>query len=366
MATIMLRNFGGMAPSANAQAIGEEQATYAQNLNLRFADFRPLAANASVIAATAGQSLYRFESNGTFITRTVPVNFVRGPIPNDATERTYYTGDGAPKVVDNTGTVRQLGVPQPGAAPTVSITSGAVIYSEEDARSERVTKFGQVFDKVRANLTKPSYGITNTELGQAPFTGKFTAGGSGDLDAAYFIIAGANSAGGNFTATNASHNNLNDWRAGFEVGVGVAYANIKVRAEGMALAAGLSAALRTVTGPNGATTPLMSVETADGFVKVVTENLALADKNRDECIVRMKANLNEFVKLADSGDPGSSAARGEIEAFYARSDISGIVGAAITTAVSEIISAMKNYTGGNGTSIPITGKPGSPGYFLNP
>ena len=59
MASIILRQFGGMQPSANKKAIPESAATYVRNLDLRFGDFRPLPVAASeatpslTMAATA-------------------------------------------------------------------------------------------------------------------------------------------------------------------------------------------------------------------------------------------------------------------------------------------------------------------------
>lgn len=360
MASIQLRNFGGMAPSANPQAISEAQATWVQNLNLRFADFRPLAAPAVATAATAGQSLHRFESTGAFITRAGIVNFVRGPIPNDATERTYYSGDGAPKVVDNTGAVRQLGVPQPAAAPVATVNALAQ-FSEDDAKAARLNKFAEIMDKVRANLTAPLFGLEFSELDgfdQMP----------SDPTSFLFRIPGSLSSAGNFMPANASHSNLNDWRLGFTLyGSNPVKAGslMQLRATGMGIGTGMAAALQTVTAP-GSAQPLIAPDMATGIVATLTDAIKVADTNRDECIARMRTRKAEYVALANTGDPGSSASRGEVEAFYARADIAGIIGAAVTTAVSDIIGALQSYTGGSGSPLPITGKPGQPGYYVDP
>ncbi len=64
-----------------------------------------------------------------------PVHAVRGFDPADTTERTYFTGDGAPKVTDNlaldgVGTqdnptaTRPLGLPAPAAGPSVTTVGG--------------------------------------------------------------------------------------------------------------------------------------------------------------------------------------------------------------------------------------------------
>ena len=64
-----------------------------------------------------------------------PVHAVRGFDPADTTERTYFTGDGAPKVTDNLAldvvgvqdnptATRPLGIPAPASGPTVNTVVG--------------------------------------------------------------------------------------------------------------------------------------------------------------------------------------------------------------------------------------------------
>ena len=64
-----------------------------------------------------------------------PVHAVRGFDPADTTERTYFTGDGAPKVTDNLAldgtdpqnnpaSTRPLGIPAPATRPTVTTVAG--------------------------------------------------------------------------------------------------------------------------------------------------------------------------------------------------------------------------------------------------
>jgi hypothetical protein len=67
------------------------------------------------------------------------VHPVRGYDASDTTERTYYTGDGAPKVTDNTMALttppfptasRPLGIPAPASAPTVIASGGSSTVME--------------------------------------------------------------------------------------------------------------------------------------------------------------------------------------------------------------------------------------------
>lgn len=363
MASIQLRNFGGMAPSANPQNLPEAQATFVQNLDLRFGDFRPLATSANVVAATAGAALHRFESTGTFITRTVPVNFVRGPIPNDALERTYYSGDGAPKVVDNTNQVRQLGVPQPAAAPVVT---PVVVdeFSEDDAKGWRLRLEAQVINTIRGNISTPFMGLSAADLGA-----RFLPPGPAILGEATALLSIPGTlTNGAFLPTNRSHSNLNDMRLGYHLSTSgattTARVELTVRGVGMQTNFGpdiLKNILHPVTGAQ-----LISDGVITGILDGVADLIAPANTNRDECIARMKPLLASFLALADSGDPGLAAARGDVEAYYAQSEIEGIIGAAVTNAVSSIIAILKGYTGGNEASLPITGKPGIPDYYFDP
>lgn len=72
------------------------------------------------------------------------VSVVRGMSANDATERTYYTGDGAPKATDNTiglaaapypSAYRDLGVPAPNVALTATLVTDGETYAATENRS---------------------------------------------------------------------------------------------------------------------------------------------------------------------------------------------------------------------------------------
>lgn len=361
MASIVLRNFGGMAPSANPQAISESTATWVQNLNLRFADFRPLAMPANVQAASAGQSLYRFETTGAFITRPGAVSFVRGLIPNDTTERTYYTGDGAPKVVDSTGEIRQLGVPAPTAAPTVTALKSDE-FSESDAVAARDETLSRIQYAVRGALGFNAITYNVAVKSDAELASKFIVGLAGIYLSAQYIafnIPGAMSGSG-FIPTNPSHNNLNDPRLGFRLesidGTMKAFVPLLGRMRGAVVAPNTSALLQAVTHPVTFTT-FIKPELADSVTANLVERIKVPNQTRDETITKMRALLDEFVKVADSGDAGSPMSKGAVQAFYARADINNLVEAAITRAVSAAYSAMRGYAGENNTNLPVTGTP---------
>lgn len=173
MAAIKVTGFGGLRPSADPRLLQDTAAQTAQDLHMRFEDFRP--AKSDVTVASSGVSnpktIYRFNrvSGGAFnsnpatgwTVRAGDVNFVKGQINDDSNERTYYTGDGAPKATDLTGTVRTLGVPAASSAPTVTLNVVDEFTYEEYAKLVRQHVVA-LRETVTKNLTTLWYGSTST------------------------------------------------------------------------------------------------------------------------------------------------------------------------------------------------------------
>lgn len=358
MASIVLRNFGGMAPSANPKSLPEAAATYVQNLDLRFGDFRPLALPAVLAAASAGGTLYKMEGAANFITRPGVVHFVRGPIANDATERTYYTGDGAPKVIDLTGEVRQLGVPAPVAAPAVQVVVNDE-FSEADATLARDEILTRIKYSVRGSLGGQYLGLTASDLSPKFALNAIDGWLPGEFEDAFFIINGTMSGDG-FIPTNPAHNNLNDPRMNFRLvnqsGTMRAYSVITPRVRVPVFNASVSTNLQAIEHPT-TYQPFIKAELANSVAANIAERIKVPEKTREDCVARMKQLTARYIEIADNGDSGVALMNGQVAVFYARPEIVGLVNAAVTRAVSMIFSAMKGYTGGNGTPLPVTGDP---------
>lgn len=339
MAVLVMRNFGGMAPSANPKLLPDGGAAYCRNLDLRYGDFRPLpgAANAATIAA--GSTLYKFETTGGFITRTAVVNFVRGPIATDTTERTYYTGDGVPQVTDNTGDTRQLGVPKPAAAPTVAVNATSQ-YSKDDAAAAQQSKLAEMTSTINAHLVQTYVGLTDTDLAS-----DFVAG-PGDAPWLYYFKIDGTLSGGVFSPTNANHRALMTDRLGFHIdtvaGVTTGYANLEVRGAQLAFDANLSSALAAITGATGSGT-LLSSDQVSAITADLTDGLKAADAARDAAIVRLRAIKEEFVRVADSGSVAIAANYSAVQNFYASANVSQAVNEAVTRCANAIKSMMNAY-----------------------
>jgi hypothetical protein len=142
---IRLDNFEGIVPRVRDRLLGDNQAVVAENVDLRNGSLRPIREPGSVTSIPSGHiSLYLY--NDDFLSWETDVDVARGPIANDAFDRIYYTGDGAPKVLGTDGGVQKvfdLGIPKPDQTPTVTTQqkpeggytrSWGYFYEEPDGR----------------------------------------------------------------------------------------------------------------------------------------------------------------------------------------------------------------------------------------
>ena len=131
-----IMGFGGVMPRTNASMLPDNMAQVASNCTLWNKDLRSLKAPLSVVTphqiGITIKSIYRIgqEVGETqyWMAWGTDVNVVRGMIAGDTSERTYYTGDGVPKVTNLAmATIGglgypvlsyALGIPAPVLAPT--------------------------------------------------------------------------------------------------------------------------------------------------------------------------------------------------------------------------------------------------------
>ncbi|CAB5220320.1 hypothetical protein UFOVP236_27 [uncultured Caudovirales phage] len=143
MPTIPFRVFSGVIQAANPELLQPNQAQKAVNTKLIYGDLRPWKQPLDIVTPTKSgvkKTIYRFGENETsesnyWFTWNTDVDVVRAPLDNDITERTYYTGDGYPKVTNNAraltgGTAYpinyyRLGVPPPLAVGVTLTVTGA-------------------------------------------------------------------------------------------------------------------------------------------------------------------------------------------------------------------------------------------------
>lgn len=146
MARIVIEEFGGITPSQDPRRLGPAGAQVAENLDLRWGDFRPLkGAGASVATVSSGTlSLHRTPS-GVWLSATTDTDYVDAQQTDAGTERVYLTGRSAYPEVWQSGAYRRLGVPRPTAKPTTTVVAG-----DEFASDERTVALRDVADSMYA------------------------------------------------------------------------------------------------------------------------------------------------------------------------------------------------------------------------
>ncbi|CAB4134808.1 hypothetical protein UFOVP275_18 [uncultured Caudovirales phage] len=116
MAKLRLAQFSGEIPRLLTRLLPETGAQLAENVRLDDGGLTPVRKSSretSFSGAIGIQTIYKFGS--TWLYWTTPVNAVPGPV---ATDRLYYTGDGAPKM-----RVGSIVYPLALAAPTAALTA---------------------------------------------------------------------------------------------------------------------------------------------------------------------------------------------------------------------------------------------------
>jgi hypothetical protein len=140
MAVIRLTGFSGENRALHPKLLPDTVGTVSLNQKPGRGDLRPWKQPTTVANIPAGrQTIYRMgrdvnSESQYWLSWSGVVHAVRGFDPQDTTERTYYTGDGAPKVTDNTIALastpyptanRPLGIPAPGT-PLLVVTNDGV------------------------------------------------------------------------------------------------------------------------------------------------------------------------------------------------------------------------------------------------
>lgn len=189
---IRITNFGGLMPKAKARALPDDKAQTATDLDATTAEFRPLPNDTQVVASTGVTNpltLYRLArtAGGAFTTdmttnwvvRAAAMSFVKGQDNADTTERTYATfddGSAPPRVYDSSDMVtgRQLGVPKPGSAPTVSINVVDEFTVEERATGIQ-SALAQAVRAIRENATQVFRGATHPGSGTSGYVDRTVA-----------------------------------------------------------------------------------------------------------------------------------------------------------------------------------------------
>ena len=148
MAYFKRTRFSGIAPGVAPRLLAEQFGQEAENLDFESGEFAPIpieGSTAHVLSNSQRRSIYYYDNS------TSPmwvewdedgVKAVEGPIPGDADDRLYWTGEDYPRMGTYTGLSNwanrahyRLGIPAPQAAPSITIngTLDASVTAEETA-----------------------------------------------------------------------------------------------------------------------------------------------------------------------------------------------------------------------------------------
>lgn len=151
MSVISIQKFGGLEPSVLPRALPPESAQRCINMTPDTVDFRPMPSDVAVAtqAVTNPATLYRFDrkADGTFnsdetvgwIGAAALLNLARQQLNDDTTGKIYYThADGSqPMRWHNVaGMNRQVGVPAPTTAPTITGINDSYVFTEDVKQRE--------------------------------------------------------------------------------------------------------------------------------------------------------------------------------------------------------------------------------------
>jgi len=140
MAVIKIAGFAGENRAIHPKLLPDSVGVISRNQKPGRGDFRPWKQPTTVATVPPGRhSIYRMgrdiaSDSQYWLSWPGVVHAVRGFDPRDTTERTYYTGDGGPKVTDNLMALssapyptasRPLGIPAPSTALIVETDTGS-------------------------------------------------------------------------------------------------------------------------------------------------------------------------------------------------------------------------------------------------
>ena len=224
MAVITVNKFSGVSPMTPPRYLGNEAAQTALNCPVWMGSLQPIRgaeSKASSFTKSGNmKSIYRFDQSQTnelnyWFHWTTDVDVVQGFIAGDTTERTYYTGDGNPKVTNATMALTgggsaypissyDIGVPKPTGTfttaktgtPNANTTAETRVYTFTYVNSwgEESTPYAEtdmspstedVYPGESVVVTMPTGTINNVNVTKK----RIYRSASGTANTSYFFVA---------------------------------------------------------------------------------------------------------------------------------------------------------------------------------
>ena len=181
---ITITNFSGVVPKQSPLLLENNQAQVANNSRLWTGTLEPFMSPSTTKTGLSGTrtSIYRFGQDtpgdtNYWFSWDAHVHVVKGPIAGDTTERTYFSGDGYPRVTNNEmalssqpypGASYKLGVPAPSSAPSATVNGPA------NVKTVAVSKYSD--GKVTTTTTNPDGSVSTVTTGSTGITQTTTTG----------------------------------------------------------------------------------------------------------------------------------------------------------------------------------------------
>lgn len=168
MPVLKFTALGGLEPSIEARALPDNGAQVANNLNPGSPTFRALLGDkpVSTVAVSNPKTLYRFDrkADGSlntddttgWLVNAQQLNLVRTQIDDDNTGKIYYTaadGSGVMRWHNAAGQDRQVGVPAPTTAPTITSINDSYVFTPDVRTSELTSVLDQAVKLVQGLAT---------------------------------------------------------------------------------------------------------------------------------------------------------------------------------------------------------------------
>ena len=352
---IRVTNFGGIVPKAQPRALPDNAAQIASNILPTTTEFRPQAADATVVAVS-GQTnplgLYRLQrkADGTFnsdfttgwLVDSADVSYVKSPLNDNLKEWTYKsfnTGSTPPRVIDVDGGDRQLGVPQPASAPTVVVNTVAQ-FSTEDRSTGIDSAIQQAVVAIKGHLI-PNYFGAAVPAGGGYYARTAANGFDPENPTQFARVFKLSGAGGTISDSYSSIDGSNfSWvfdpaLSPFTVTIGGnPHIAIVYSARGLAYVADtgpMTTGLGDILMPGKDDgTKFFTTEQVDALVAQVVDFLDPTQPQVDAMIQAIDAKAAEVQALLDGGARGSLQA--VTQAFYSQTDVAAALTAAIAAA----------------------------------
>lgn len=350
MATINIREFGGIMPAIDQRNLPPSAAQTASRLDMRFGDFRPLPTDGSSVmsVASATKSIYKTPTSGTWLSSTNVVNYASGQVFG-ASERVYMTGRSAYPEAWAAGNYRRLGVPRP-AAPTAEITAQYDPYTPKEREDDiEINLVGGLAKSVRDVLVEGGWIGAKNNHGMVQWT---TAAGFTE-DNHPNLVFGEIGSGGVLTNPLTKGWLLDPKLDGFWHPLGTYYC-VPIHAYGYWYTPklentinGLEGKLRAFYVPKGPNVgdPLFTEAQITSFMNMISDHFDTNSEYLEAQRGKLTAVVDAFHKLVSTNqDPAMVDA---VTEYYAQSSVTTEISAALDNLVDAMLNRLEqayNYT----------------------